>query len=71
MLILSRKVGQSIVIGGNIVVKIVGVDGEQIKLGIEAPRDVPVHREEVQREVEQGRPRTGANALKAVFGLPS
>jgi len=55
MLILSRK-GQSIVIGGNIIVKVVRVDGDQIKLGIQAPQEVTVNREEVQREIMQGQP---------------
>ena len=71
MLILSRKVGQSIVIGGNIVVKVVRVEGDQIKLGIQAPREVPVHREEVQEEIAQGKPAAGASVLRAVLGLPA
>jgi len=69
MLILSRKVGQSIVIGGNITVKVVRVDGDQIKLGIQAPENIPVHREEIQKEIAQGQPAPGANALKAALGL--
>ncbi len=70
MLILSRKVGQSIVIGGNIVVKVVRVDGDQIKLGIQAPESVPVHREEVQRKADAGIPPGGsASSLRAMFGL--
>lgn len=51
MLILSRKVNESIVIDGRIIVKVVRVEGDQIKLGIEAPRDVPVHRQEVFQEI--------------------
>ena len=53
MLILSRKVNESIVIDGRIVVKIVRLDGEQVKLGIEAPPDVPVHRQEVYEEIQK------------------
>jgi carbon storage regulator len=71
MLILSRKVGQSIVIAGNIVVKVVRVDGDQIKLGIQAPPEVPVHREEIQAEIDRGKPGGGASALKAALGLPT
>jgi carbon storage regulator len=64
MLILSRKTNQSIVIDGRIVVKIVRVEGEVVKVGIEAPADVPVHRQEVYEEIQrnnrealtQGRP---------------
>ena len=53
MLILSRKSGESIVIDGNIHVKIMRVDGDVVKIGIEAPADVPVHREEVYEEIER------------------
>ena len=70
MLILSRKVGQSIVIGGNIVVKVVRVDGDQIKLGIQAPVEISVHREEIQRDIDAGKRPGGALALRAALGLP-
>ena len=53
MLILSRKSGESIVIDGRIHVKIVRVEGEVIKVGIEAPSDVPVHRKEVYEEIQR------------------
>ncbi len=64
MLILSRKTNESIVIDGRIVVKIVRVEGEVVKVGVEAPSDVPVHRQEVYDEIQrnnrealtQGRP---------------
>lgn len=52
MLILSRKVGESIIIAGRITVKIVRVEGDVVKVGIQAPSDVPVHREEVYREIQ-------------------
>ena len=69
MLILSRKVGQSIVINGNVVVKVVRVDGDQIKLGIQAPESVKVNREEIQRQQDAGIAPGGASALKSIFGL--
>ncbi|MCH2201117.1 MAG: carbon storage regulator CsrA [Fuerstiella sp.] len=47
MLVLSRKKNESIVINDDIVVTIVEVRGDKVRLGIEAPRDVPVHRREV------------------------
>ncbi len=53
MLILSRKVGESIVIDGRIVVKITRLEGEVVKLGIQAPADVPVHRQEVYEEIQR------------------
>ena len=53
MLILSRKSGESIVIDGRIHVKIVRVEGETVKVGIEAAADVPVHRREVYEEIQR------------------
>ena len=53
MLILSRKSGESIVIDGRIHVKIVRVEGDVVKLGIEAPSTVPVHRKEVYEEIQR------------------
>lgn len=53
MLILSRKLGESIVIDGRIIVKIVRLDGEMVKLGIDAPSEVPVHRQEVYDEIQK------------------
>jgi len=53
MLILSRKSGESIVIDGKIHVKIVRVEGDVVKIGIEAPADVPVHRKEVYEVIQR------------------
>jgi len=53
MLILSRKAGESIVIDGRIVVKILRLEGEMVKVGIEAAREVPVHRQEVYDEIQR------------------
>jgi carbon storage regulator len=53
MLVLSRKLNESIVIDGRIVVTIVRVEGDVVKLGIQASRDVPVHRQEVYEEIQK------------------
>jgi len=53
MLILSRKTTESIIIDGRITVKVLRVDGDVVKLGIAAPADVPVHREEVYEEIRR------------------
>lgn len=53
MLILSRKLGESLVIDGRIHVKIVRVEGDVVKIGIEAPIDIPVHRKEVYEEIQR------------------
>ncbi len=47
MLVLSRKLGEKIVINGNIVVTVVKIDRNQVRIGIEAPKDVPVYRQEI------------------------
>jgi carbon storage regulator len=47
MLVLSRKLGERIVIDGNIVVTVVKIDRNQVRLGIDAPKDVSVYREEI------------------------
>jgi len=52
LLVLSRKVDQTIVIQHNITIKILEITGDRVKLGINAPRDVQVHREEVWRELQ-------------------
>jgi carbon storage regulator len=53
MLVLSRKKGESIVIGEDIHVTIVEIRGDKVKLGLVGPSDVPIHREEVYRRIQE------------------
>jgi carbon storage regulator len=53
MLILARKPGESIVIDGRITIKILRLDGDVVKVGIEAPTSIPVHRQEVYDEIQK------------------
>ena len=52
MLVLSRKRGERIVIGNGIVVTVVAVHGDRVRLGFDAPAEVPIHREEIQHQLE-------------------
>ena len=70
MLILSRKPGESIVIDGRIVVKIVRLEGDMVKLGIEAPADVPVHRQEVYEEIQRNNQEAVTNGRPPLPRLP-
>lgn len=53
MLILTRRVGESVVIGDKVSVTVLGVKGNQVRLGVNAPRDVSVHREEIYAKIQQ------------------
>ena len=53
MLILTRKVGESVLIGNDISITILSVRGNQVKLGVEAPKEVSVHREEIYQRIKQ------------------
>jgi carbon storage regulator len=53
MLILTRRVGETVVIGDNVTVAIVGVKGSQVRIGINAPKDVTVHRNEIYARIRR------------------
>lgn len=65
MLVLTRRAGESIVIGSDVKITVLEVRGDQIRLGIDAPRSVKVHREEVYREIEQTNTEAAASAARA------
>lgn len=52
MLILTRRVGEVLMIGDDVQIAVLGVKGNQVRIGVEAPRDVAVHREEIYRRVQ-------------------
>ena len=52
MLILTRRVGETVVIGTDVTVTVLGVKGNQVRLGVNAPREVAVHREEIFERIQ-------------------
>ncbi|MBI4356704.1 MAG: carbon storage regulator CsrA [Gammaproteobacteria bacterium] len=61
MLILTRRVGETLMIGDNVSITVLGIKGNQVRIGINAPRDVAVHREEIYQKIqkEKGEGATG------------
>jgi len=55
MLILTRRAGETLMIGDGIEITVLGTKGNQVRLGVKAPRDVPVHRAEIYERIQQER----------------
>ena len=53
MLVLSRRLGETLIIGDDIKITVLGISGNQVRLGIAAPKEVNVHREEVYRRIQE------------------
>jgi len=52
MLILTRRVGESLMVGDDVTITVLGVKGNQVRVGVKAPKDVAVHREEILNRIE-------------------
>lgn len=57
MLILTRNIGTSIVIGDDVVVSVLGIKGNQVRIGVDAPKSVSVHREEIYERIQAEKPK--------------
>jgi carbon storage regulator len=59
MLILTRKVGESLMIGDEVSIVVLGVKGNQVRIGVDAPRSVSVHREEIYNKIQDEKKASG------------
>lgn len=66
MLILTRRVGEVLMVGDDITVTVLGVKGNQVRIGVNAPKSVPVHRQEIYERIQKGlkqAPKSTADAV--------
>jgi carbon storage regulator len=61
MLILTRRVGESLMIGDDVTITVLGVKGNQVRIGVNAPKEVAVHREEILNRIEDAASREAQN----------
>lgn len=66
MLILTRRVGETLMIGDDVTVTVLGVKGNQVRIGVNAPKDIAVHREEIYERIK----REQENAANGQSGFP-
>jgi len=62
MLILTRRVGETVVIGDDVDVTVLGMRGNQVRLGVTAPREIAVHREEIYQRIHDDKENSGVSA---------
>ncbi|CAN2248324.1 carbon storage regulator CsrA [Bacillus vallismortis] len=71
MLVLSRKINEAIQIGADIEVKVISIEGDQVKLGIEAPKHIDIHRKEIYLTIQEENNRAAALSSDVISALSS
>ena len=69
MLILTRRVGETLIIGDNVTVTVLGVKGNQVRIGVNAPKDVTVHREEIYERIKKEKAQPHLNPEDEALGI--
>jgi carbon storage regulator len=69
MLILTRRVGETVMIGNDVTVTVLGVKGNQVRIGVNAPRDIAVHREEIYERIKREEQGGGPSTRPTATGL--
>ena len=63
MLILTRRVGETLMVGDDVTVTVLGVRGNQVRIGVNAPKEVEVHREEIYQRIKNGTPHQNSKSI--------
>ena len=68
MLILTRRVGETLMIGDDVTVTVLGVKGNQVRIGVNAPKEIPVHREEIYERIKREQEAASQGQVAQVYG---